>query len=98
MVPDSGSVIAHFPALAGRGASAYQEARCLLWMGERRGCLAACEAGDGMRPAIARAGPIGLSTAIALARPGHQVAVIDSDGGWAYRRLRRDPARKERRT
>ncbi len=51
-----------------------------------------------MRPVIVGAGPTGLYTAIALARRGHQVAVIDGDGGWAYRRLRRDSARKERRT
>jgi NADPH-dependent 2,4-dienoyl-CoA reductase/sulfur reductase-like enzyme len=61
-------------------------------------CPGGAGAGDGMRLAIAGAGPIGLSIAIALPRPGHQVAVIDSDGCWAYRRLRRDPARKERRT
>ena len=60
--------------------------------------MAGREAGDGMRPVIVGAGPTGLSTAIALARRAHQVAVIDSDGGRAYRRLRRDQARKERRT
>ena len=33
-----------------------------------------------MRAVIAGAGPTGLYTAIALARRGHQVAVIDGDG------------------
>jgi hypothetical protein len=141
MVPDSGSVVAHFPALRTRsigvsggravssgwvsGGDAWPLAGALCALPAAiakrvRGdavthpiaddgrfpavadgvtiALAGREAGDGMRPAIAGAEPIGLSTVIALARPGHQGPVIDSDGGWAYRRLRRDPARKERRT
>jgi 2-polyprenyl-6-methoxyphenol hydroxylase-like FAD-dependent oxidoreductase len=39
------------------------------------------EAGDFMRSVIVGAGPTGLYTAIALARRGHQVTVIDRDPG-----------------
>ncbi len=43
--------------------------------------LAGRKAGDGMRAVIVGAGPTGLYTAIALARRGHQVTVIDRDPG-----------------
>ena len=78
MVSDSGSVLARFRALARRGAPAYQAARCLLRMGERRGMpgrsrgLVSFACGD----------PTGLYTAIALARR-HQAAAIDGDGAGA---------------
>ncbi len=52
----------------------YQAACCLPRLVDRK-------EGAGMRTAIVGAGPTGLYTAIALARRGHQVVVIDRDGG-----------------
>jgi NADPH-dependent 2,4-dienoyl-CoA reductase/sulfur reductase-like enzyme len=42
--------------------------------------LHGAESGDAMRAVIVGAGPTGLYPAIALARRGHQVTVIDGDG------------------
>jgi 2-polyprenyl-6-methoxyphenol hydroxylase-like FAD-dependent oxidoreductase len=109
-----------------RGPPVYLASRCLLFLVERMGCLAArgglvrfdaaickvrppamlpgvhpipddrsliggrrdhCRRGNGgkkgtgMRAVIVGAGPTGLYTAIALARRGHDVAVIDRDRG-----------------
>ncbi len=96
MVPDSSSVVAHFPALARRGASEYQAARCLLWMGEQRGCLAACREPC---PLCLRRLP-SASTAMLPSRTRLRTigAYQRWPTAWTYWRLRRDPARKERRT
>jgi hypothetical protein len=80
-----------------RAARVYQAARCLLWMFERRGCLAArgvLSACLRRLPGASPAGPSGLGSTIALARRGHPGRGIDGDGAGRTAGSRRDSARE----